>query len=84
MSFIPHTADDISLMLAAIGVRSIDDLFEEIPEGLEAKPLGGVPPALCEMEIGACSPSARRAMAGCSISWVREPMSTTSPRPSGP
>ena len=52
MSFIPHTADDISLMLAAIGVRSIDDLFEEIPQGLKAKPLGGVPPALCEMEIG--------------------------------
>ena len=52
MSFIPHTADDISLMLAAIGVRSIDDLFEEIPQGLKAKPLDGVPPALCEMEVG--------------------------------
>ena len=52
MSFIPHTAEDVSLMLAAIGVRSIDDLFEEIPEGLRAKPLDGVPPALCEMEIG--------------------------------
>ena len=52
MSFIPHTADDISLMLAAIGVRSIDDLFEEIPQGLKAKPLDKVPPALCEMEVG--------------------------------
>ncbi len=52
MSFIPHTAADVSLMLAAIGVRSIDDLFEEIPEGLKAKPLDGVPPALSEMEIG--------------------------------
>src|SRR5580658_2597823 len=52
MSFIPHTADDISLMLAAIGVRSIDDLFEEIPQGLRAKSLDGVPPALCEMEVG--------------------------------
>ena len=52
MSFIPHTADDISLMLAAIGVRSIEDLFEEIPEDLRAKSLDGVPPALCEMEIG--------------------------------
>jgi glycine dehydrogenase subunit 1 len=52
MSFIPHTADDISLMLAAIGVRSIDDLFEEIPQSLRAKSLDGVPPALCEMEIG--------------------------------
>jgi glycine dehydrogenase subunit 1 len=52
MSFIPHTAEDISLMLAAIGVRSIDDLFEEIPQGLRAKSLDGVPPALCEMEVG--------------------------------
>jgi glycine dehydrogenase subunit 1 len=52
MSFIPHTADDISLMLAAIGVRSIDELFDEIPQGLKARPLDGVPPALCEMEIG--------------------------------
>jgi glycine dehydrogenase subunit 1 len=52
MSFIPHTADDISLMLAAIGVRSIDELFEEIPQSLKAKPLDKVPPALCEMEIG--------------------------------
>jgi glycine dehydrogenase subunit 1 len=52
MSFIPHTAEDISLMLAAIGVRSIDDLFEEIPQDLKAKPLDGVPPALSEMEIG--------------------------------
>jgi glycine dehydrogenase subunit 1 len=33
-------------------VRSVDELFEEIPEGLKAKPLDGVPPALSEMEIG--------------------------------
>jgi glycine dehydrogenase subunit 1 len=52
MSFIPHTTEDVSLMLAAIGVRSIDDLFEEIPQSLRAKSLDGVPPALCEMEIG--------------------------------
>jgi glycine dehydrogenase subunit 1 len=52
MAFIPHTSDDVSQMLAAIGVRSIDDLFEEIPTALRAKPLDGVPPALSEMEIG--------------------------------
>ena len=52
MSFIPHTSEDVSLMLAAIGVQSIEDLFEEIPQGLRAKSLDGVPAALCEMEIG--------------------------------
>jgi glycine dehydrogenase subunit 1 len=51
MAFIPHTPDDIALMLDVIGVRSIDDLFDEIPRELRAGVLG-VPPALCEMEVG--------------------------------
>jgi glycine dehydrogenase subunit 1 len=38
-------------MLDVIGVRSIDDLFDEIPRELRAGVLG-VPPALCEMEVG--------------------------------
>jgi glycine dehydrogenase subunit 1 len=51
MAFIPHTPDDITRMLALIGVRSIDDLFDEIPAALRARPLE-VPPALGEMEVG--------------------------------
>jgi glycine dehydrogenase subunit 1 len=51
MAFIPHTDDDIARMLEVIGVRSIDDLFDEIPRELRAGVLG-VPPALCEMEVG--------------------------------
>src|SRR5260370_13562098 len=51
MAFIPHTPDDIARMLEVIGVRSIDDLFDEIPRELRAGVLG-VPPALCEMEVG--------------------------------
>jgi glycine dehydrogenase subunit 1 len=51
MAFIPHTPDDIARMLETIGVRSIDDLFDEIPRELRAGLLG-VPPALCEMEVG--------------------------------
>jgi glycine dehydrogenase subunit 1 len=51
MAFIPHTPDDIARMLDIIGVRSIDDLFDEIPRELRAGVLG-VPPALCEMEVG--------------------------------
>jgi glycine dehydrogenase subunit 1 len=52
MAFIPHTEEDTQEMLAAIGVDSIQDLFDEIPEELIVKTLDGVPPALSEMEIG--------------------------------
>ncbi len=51
MPFIPHTEDDISRMLAAIGARSIDELFDEIPAPLRAKGLGNIPPGLSEMEV---------------------------------
>src|ERR1700728_4372335 len=51
MPFIPHTPDDVAHMLAVIGAPSIDTLFDEIPAALKAKPLDGVPPGLCEMDI---------------------------------
>ncbi|HEY1283433.1 MAG TPA: aminomethyl-transferring glycine dehydrogenase subunit GcvPA [Steroidobacteraceae bacterium] len=52
MAFIPHTERDVAEMLAAIGVSSIEQLFEEIPSNLRIKSLAGVPTALNEMEIG--------------------------------
>jgi glycine dehydrogenase subunit 1 len=51
MPFIPHTEEDVAAMLAAIGVDSIDDLFDEIPPGLRAPGLDGIPPGLSEMEV---------------------------------
>ena len=51
MAFIPHTADDVARMLEVIGVRSIEDLFDEIPSDLRAGALN-VPSPLSEMEIG--------------------------------
>src|ERR1700689_2807781 len=51
MPYIPHTPDDIAHMLAVIGAPSIDALFDEIPAALKAKPLDGVPPGLCEMDV---------------------------------
>jgi glycine dehydrogenase subunit 1 len=38
-------------MLSAIGVESLDDLFDEIPQELLAADLDGLPEALSEMEI---------------------------------
>lgn len=51
MPFIPHTEQDIQKMLGVIGVDSVDDLFDEIPAHLRAKPLAGVPEGLGEMEM---------------------------------
>jgi glycine dehydrogenase subunit 1 len=50
MAFIPHTPDDVVRMLEVIGVRSIDELFDEIPAELRAQTLS-VPPPLSEMEV---------------------------------
>ncbi|MCR4332640.1 MAG: aminomethyl-transferring glycine dehydrogenase subunit GcvPA, partial [Sulfuricaulis sp.] len=51
MPFIPHTDADIKAMLKSIGVKSIDDLFDEIPERLRAGKLTQVPEGLSEMEV---------------------------------
>jgi glycine dehydrogenase subunit 1 len=52
MAFIPHTRADVEAMLEAIGVSSIEQLFDEIPASLRVKSLSGVPTELNEMEIG--------------------------------
>ena len=52
MAFIPHTPADVEAMLAAIGVTSIEQLFEEIPAALRVRSLQGIPSQMNEMEIG--------------------------------
>lgn len=51
MPFVPHTEDDIKSMLDAIGAKSIEELFDEIPEKLRCGPLNRIPDGLTEMEI---------------------------------
>jgi len=51
MPFIPHTEDEVRDMLGAIGVSSIDELFDEIPAELRIDGLNGVLPALNEAGI---------------------------------
>ncbi|HHM06397.1 MAG TPA: aminomethyl-transferring glycine dehydrogenase subunit GcvPA [Gammaproteobacteria bacterium] len=50
MPFIPHTEQDVAEMLAAIGVASTEELFNEIPAALRSR-LAAVPPGLSEMDI---------------------------------
>ncbi len=51
MPFIPHTAADVRDMQAAIGVASIDALFDEIPPELRTGSLTKVPPGRNEMDM---------------------------------
>ena len=60
MPFIPHTEEDVRHMLGAIGVSSIDDLFDEIPAELRVRSLQGVPEGMTEMEVGALMRSRAR------------------------
>jgi glycine dehydrogenase subunit 1 len=50
MPFIPHTEEDVQLMLSSIGVGGLDELFAEIPSNLRCEP-PQLMPALGEMEI---------------------------------
>ncbi|MFQ5470601.1 MAG: aminomethyl-transferring glycine dehydrogenase subunit GcvPA [Gammaproteobacteria bacterium] len=54
MPFIPHTETDIQQMLDTIGVDSINDLFDEIPEELMIDKLDGVPSTSSELEVSKC------------------------------
>lgn len=51
MPFTPHTESEIRVMLDAIGVDSIEQLFDEVPPALRISDLEGVPDALIEMQI---------------------------------
>jgi glycine dehydrogenase subunit 1 len=52
MTYSPHTTADRARMLEAIGVSSIDDLFDDIPAGVRASEWD-VPEGLVEQEVRA-------------------------------
>jgi glycine dehydrogenase subunit 1 len=52
MPYGPHTADDRQRMLAALGITSVDQLFEDIPPALRASALQ-LPPPEPELELAA-------------------------------
>jgi glycine dehydrogenase subunit 1 len=51
MPYIPHSPDDVRDMLAAIGVRSVDDLFEDIPRPLRMRKPPKLPEPLSELDL---------------------------------
>lgn len=50
MDYCPHTQEDSEQMQAVIGVKSIDELFDDIPQKYRIKNIPGVPPPLSEHE----------------------------------
>ncbi len=53
MPYIPNTDEDRHAMLQAIGVESIDELFEMIPSELHLGRALNLPPAMGELELAA-------------------------------
>ncbi len=49
--FIPHTEEDISAMLEKIGVKSVDELFADIPSEVIFKEEYDIPSAMSEIEL---------------------------------
>ena len=50
MDYCPHTPEDIEQMQAAIGIKSIDELFDDIPHKYRLKNIPGVPSSLSQQE----------------------------------
>jgi len=69
MPFIPHTDADVKAMLKSIGVKSIDDLFDEIPERLRAGKLTQVPEGMSEMQVTRLM-QARAAQDGAYLNFI--------------
>ena len=51
MPFIPHTNADVESMLATLGIGSVDELFDEIPDHLQCEGLPDVPDGVNEMTM---------------------------------
>ena len=50
MVYGPHTPDDRSRMLAALGIGSVDELFDVIPASVRARPMA-LPAGLTELDL---------------------------------
>ena len=51
MDYVPHTADDEKKMMEVAGIRSIDELFVDIPEKYRLHELLNLPHSLPEQDV---------------------------------
>ena len=50
-SYFPHTEDDIAGMLDRIGVRTLDELYSDVPSDVIFRGEFDLPDAMSEMEV---------------------------------
>jgi glycine dehydrogenase subunit 1 len=53
MDYVPHTPEDQKKIMETVGIRTIDDLFTDIPEKYKLKKLLDLPSALSEQDVSA-------------------------------
>jgi glycine dehydrogenase subunit 1 len=53
MDYVPHTPEDLRKIMEIIGIRTVDELFADIPEKYKFKRLLDLPPGLSEQEVSA-------------------------------
>jgi glycine dehydrogenase subunit 1 len=72
VGYLSLTDRDREAMLAAIGISSVDELFEQIPEGVRLRRELDVPPALPELELVAhlTELAGRNAHSGVELSFL--------------
>jgi len=72
MPYVPHTPEDREAMLDAIGVASMEELFETVPAELRLSRDLNLPPALGELELTnhVASLAARNTPAGGSVGFL--------------
>ena len=49
--YFPHTEEDLKAMLEKVGVRSLDDLYAQIPESIRYKDDYRIPSEMSELEV---------------------------------
>jgi glycine dehydrogenase subunit 1 len=64
VDFLPHTPEDLSSMLAAVGLGSLDELFESIPAAVRIERPLDLPPELSEVELAGHMAELARASRG--------------------
>ena len=72
MPYLPNTPEDRQAMLDAIGVGSLEELFETVPAELRLKDELNLPPAMGEMELSAhmSQLAGRNLAADCSVCFL--------------
>lgn len=68
MRYLPHTAEDITAMLEAVGVKDLEDLFRMVPEEVRRTGALDLPEGLPELELSRLMGGMSERMAcGCQV-----------------